>query len=92
MVLLQTLVPMEKWKRDALAEALGQWLELTENALFCRSGVDTVSPFARRLAAQRTSVELNQVISHLQKAMNYTQSNVSPAAVCGYLEWELQTI
>lgn len=90
--LLQTLVPMEKWKRDALADTLGEWLELTENALFCRSGIETVSPHTRQLAAQRTSMELSRVIGHLQKAISYTQSNVSPAAVCGYLEWELQTI
>ena len=92
MALLQTLVPMEKWKRDALAETLSQWLELTENALFCRSGMETVSPHSRQLASQRTNGELNRVIDHLQKALRYTQSNVSPAAVCGYLEWELQNI
>ncbi|MGM9604672.1 MAG: DNA polymerase III subunit delta [Faecousia sp.] len=92
MVLLQTLVPMEKWKRDALADTLKEWLELTENALVCRSGMDTVSPHARRLAAQRTSKELSAVIGRLQKAVTYTQANVSPAAVCGYLEWELQII
>ena len=54
--------------------------------------METVSPHARQLAAQRTSIELSQVIGHLQKAVSYTQSNVSPAAVCGYLEWELQAI
>ena len=92
MLLLQTLVPMEKWKRDALAQMLQQWLELTENALFCRSGMDTVSSHSRQLASQRTSGELNRIIGHLQKALCYTQSNVSPAAVCGYLEWELQNL
>ena len=92
MALLQALVPMEKWKREALADTLTQWLELTENALFCRSGMDTVSPHARRLAAQRTGKELSAVIDHLRKALAYTQSNVSPAAVCGYLEWELQIV
>ena len=88
--LLQTLVPMEKWKRDALSDTLTEWLELTENALFCRSGMDAVSPLARRLASQYTSMELRQIIGYLQKGLTYTQSNVSPAAVCGYLEWELQ--
>ena len=92
MLLMQTLVPMEKWKREALSDTLSQWLELAENALFCRSGMDTVSPYSRQLASRRTNGELNQVIDHLQKALNYTQSNVSPAAVCGYLEWELQNI
>ena len=90
LALLQTLVPMEKWKREALTDTLNEWLELAENALFCRSGMDTVSPFARRLASRYTSMELKQIITHLQKAAAYTQSNVSPAAICGYLEWELQ--
>ena len=90
--LIQTLVPMEKWKRDVLTQTLNEWLELTENALLCRSGMDTVSPHARRLAKDRTSKELMDIITHLQKAVTYTQANVSPAAVCGYLEWELQNI
>ena len=92
LLLTQTLVPMEKWKREALSDTLNEWLELTENALFCRSGMDTVSPHARELAAGRTSKELHEVTRHLQKAIQYTQANVSPAAVCGYLEWELQNI
>lgn len=90
MTLIQTLVPMEKWKRDALGDILAQWLELTESALACRSGMDTVSPLARQLSTARTSTELHTVLTHLQKAALYTQSNVSPAAICGYLEWKLQ--
>lgn len=90
MVLLQTLVPMEKWKRDVLTETLQEWLELTQNALLCRSGMETVSSGARDLARARTSQELSAILAHLQKSVLYTQSNVSPAAVCGYLEWELQ--
>ena len=91
-LLLQALVPMEKWKREALTDTLNEWLELAENALFSRSGLDTVSPHARRLAAARTNIQLSALITHLQKAVAYTQSNVSPGAVCGYLEWELQRI
>lgn len=92
MLLLQALVPMEKWKRDALADTLSEWLELSENALFSRSGLDAASPFARRLADARTNAELSTVIVHLRKAVTYVQANVSPAAVCGYLEWELQNL
>lgn len=88
--LIQTLVPMERWKRDELVQTLNEWLELTENALLCRSGMDTVSPHARRLAKERTGRELMEIITRLQKAIAYTRANVSPAAVCGYLEWELQ--
>ena len=29
-------------------------------------------------------------IQALRKALDYTMSNVSPAAVCGWLSWELR--
>lgn len=88
--LTQTLVPMEKWKRDQLLPVLQQWLELLENALVYRSGVDTPSPMARRLGAERSSQELMDAISQLRRAIEYIQGNVSPAAVCGHLAWALR--
>ncbi len=88
--LTQTLVPMEKWKRDALSQILSSWLELLENALACRSGLETPSSLARQLAAARPAGELLEALAHLRKALEYTQSNVSPAAVCGYLCWALR--
>ena len=90
LALVQTLVPMEKWKRDALADILQEWLTLTENALVCRSGISTVSALARQLSQARTAEELLHISQSLKKALDYTQSNVSPAAVCGYLEWVLR--
>jgi len=90
LLLMQTLVPMEKWKRDALADILASWLELLESALVSRSGVHTVSPHARALAQMRTGGQLYDMVQCLKKALEYTQSNVSPAAVCGYLEWALR--
>ena len=88
--LTQTLVPMEKWKRDALAEILQSWLEILESAMVSRSGVHTVSAHARLLAQTRTARELRDGAICIQKALDYTKSNVSPAAVCGYLAWELR--
>jgi len=88
--LVQTLVPMEKWKRDQLIPALQQWLELLQSALAGRCGMDAVSPLARNLGTARSPRELMDAISRLQKAIEYAQSNVSPAAVCGYLAWELR--
>ena len=88
--LTQTLAPMEKWKRDPLAEILIQWLQLLENALVYRSGMAAVSPLARRLGESRSSTELMGAISNLKKCIDYTQSNVSPAAICGYLAWALR--
>ena len=90
MVLVQTLVPMEKWRRDQLLQELKQWEELLQQALVCRSGMEVMSPMARELGGQRSSAEILQALRHLQKAMEYTQGNVSPAAVCGWLEWALR--
>ena len=88
--LTQTLVPMEKWKRDALAEILQSWLELLENALVSRGGGPSVSAHARNLAQSRSTQELYAGAQSLKKALEYTKSNVSPAAVCGWLAWELR--
>ena len=90
LLLTQTLAPMEKWKRDALAEILRSWLEILEEALACRSGQAAASRAARALAARRSSAELYNAVLTLKKAVDYTMSNVSPAAVCGWLLWELR--
>ena len=90
LLLTQTLVPMEKWKRDALAEILAQWLELLESALTCRGGLTAVSSHGRELARQRSGIEIYEGVQALKKALEYTQSNVSPAAVCGWLVWVLR--
>lgn len=90
LLLVQTLVPMEKWKRDALGEILASWLEIVENALLSRGGIQVLSPHARQLARARTGEELHEMVLCLRKALNYTGSNVSPAAVCGYLQWALR--
>ena len=90
MLLTETLVPMEKWKRDALAEILQSWLELTQEALASRSGRPALSPLSRSLSQYLTPGELYAVSHSLQKALEYTMSNVSPAAVCGWLCWALR--
>ena len=88
--LLQVLVPMEKWKRDQFLPILEQWLQLLQSALVSRSGMQAISPAARALSTARSAKELMDGIRHLQKAIEYTQGNVSVAAVCGYLEWALR--
>ena len=88
--LLQTLVPMEKWKRDQLVQILTGWQELIEGALACKAGLPAASPLARQLSAGRSSQELMAAMQSLKKAAQYAQGNVSPAAVCGYLEWALR--
>lgn len=88
--LTQVLVPMEKWKRDALISILVSWMELLEQALAERGGIRAVSSHARQLSQLRTAAELHEGVRTLKKAVEYTQSNVSPAAVCGWLLWELR--
>ena len=88
--LAQTLVPMEKWKRDQLTELLGSWIQLLEEALACRVGMPAISGLSRTLSAARTSRELLDGLKILKKALMYAQSNVSPAAICGWLQWELR--
>ena len=90
MGLVNVLVPMEKWKRDQLIPMLRQWMELLENALTCRAGMDAVNPLAKKLAAARPGKDLLAAIANLQKCADYAQGNVSPAAICGYLQWALR--
>ena len=90
MGLVNVLVPMEKWKRDALVDLLTDWQMLLEDALACRAGLPSTSPLARELSQGRTAPELMQALKALQKAAQYAQGNVSPAAVCGWLAWELR--
>ena len=89
-LLVSTLVPMEKWGRDRLLPELNQWTELTQQALLCRSGVPSALKQARELATQRSSAELLEALRQLQKAIQYLQGNVSPAAICGHLAWALR--
>ena len=90
LLLTQVLTPMEKWKRDALAEILQQWIELLESALASRSGIHAISARARELSRLRTAPELYLAVGKLKQALEYTLSNVSPAAVCGWLAWALR--
>ena len=88
--LIQTLVPMEKWKRDVLIPVLAEWLELLQQALVCRSGLSAASPEAAKIAASRNPRDMMRCCAALKKAMEYAQGNVSCAAVCGWLAWELR--
>ena len=88
--LTQVLVPLEKWKRDALAELLESWLSLLEQALACRTGGASAGKLARQIAESRSSAELMGAVNALRKALEYVRSNVSGAAVCGWLQWALR--
>ena len=88
--LLQTLVPMEKWKRDVFVPELGAWLELLQQALVSRSGLPAASPEAAKIASARSPRDMMRCCAALKKAMEYAQGNVSCAAVSGWLAWELR--
>ena len=88
--LTQVLVPLEKWKRDALSELLESWLSLLEQALACRTGGARAGKLARQIAESRSSAELMGAVNALRKALEYVRSNVSGAAVCGWLQWALR--
>ena len=87
---LYLLASLEKTKRDQLIPLLESWTALLEEALACRSGMRALHPMTRTIATQRSSQELMQAIAALQKTTTYAQSNVSPAAICGYLTWQLR--
>ncbi len=84
------LSPMEKWKRDALIPQLGQWLELLEGALLGRTGMPAPAAESGAIAARRSPRDLMKACAALKKAMEYAQGNVSCAAICGWLSWELR--
>ena len=88
--LQKLLTPMEKWKRDVLIPALQEWLELLEQALLVRSGLPAVTAQAAAIGTARSPKELMRCCGSLKKAMAYAQGNVSCAAVCGWLSWELR--
>ena len=87
LALTELLVPMEKWKRDALIPVLSGWLALLEAAL---AGYREISTLAGEIAARRTAPDIYRAIQALQKALTYAQSNVSPGAICGWLAWALR--
>ncbi len=90
LALTQTLVPMEKWKRDQLIPVLQQWTELLEGALAHQCGGMAAHPLAVKIGTQRSGKELSSAISQLQKCIQYAQGNISPAAICGWLAWALK--
>ena len=90
LLLTQTLAPMEKWRRDQLVPVLESWIALTENALVSRAGLPAVSALERTLSTARSSQELMAALKSLKKARELALGNVSPGAVCGWLQWELR--
>lgn len=86
----QLLASMEKSPRDQFLHTLKQWKALLQSALLYRSGVETTMAEAREIGTRRSPQEIMAAIRELEKAVDYTDHNVSTGAVCGYLMWTLQ--
>ncbi len=90
LALTQVLVPMEKWKRDQLIPVLDSWLQLLQSSLSYRNGMPAILEQARQIGTHRSPKEILTAAETLQKALEYAYSNVSPAAICGWLVWQLR--
>lgn len=88
--LLQVFVPLERKPRDQVLPIFEAIKNALQEGLSCRSGMPPVSRAARLLAQQRGAKDLLEAIVKLQKAIEYTQGNVSVAAVCGWLTQTLR--
>lgn len=90
LLLAQVLLPMEKYKRDALIDTLQQWLQLLEGAMACRGGLEAPSQLSAQLAESCNAARLNAAVQELKNGMEYARGNVSVAAICGHLLWALR--
>ena len=88
--LTRLLVPMERWKRDQLIPELESWVQLLHGAMLSRSGLPADSPRTARIGARCPGQRLSRMICLLQQAVRYARGNVSVAAICGWLQWELR--
>ena len=88
--LTETLVPMEKYKRDKLIPVLEQWASVLQQALVARSGGIALLPQARDLGMTRDPKDVLKALRDIQKVIEYAKGNVSPAAICSWLAWNLR--
>lgn len=88
--LTQTLVPMERLKREQILPIFDQWTELLEAALSARAGVPVLQTAAEEISRSRTAQEILQAIGELKQVRGLLESNVSPGAICGVLQIRLR--
>lgn len=87
--LLETLTPMEKWKREQLLPTLRQWESLLSQALSSRYGLPPALPELQSIRDRRTAREIYDAIESLRQAQVYCNANVGVAAVCSALAVKL---
>lgn len=85
LAMLALLLPMEKFKRDALTDILEQWRALLSGALAAKSGFPAQDDQEAQLCRSRTGAELLGAEEHLREAIGYLNANVGAGAVIGWL-------
>jgi len=82
---LQSLLQMEKWKREQLRPALAQLRLLLCDAMLLRAKRPAAFEGAKRLLENRTGSELLSAAQNLQYAMDALDANAAVGAVIGWL-------
>lgn len=90
LAIAKLLASMEKWKRDAFTEEMAAWSSILRGALVFRSGQTGATEAEKALGSARSARELMNAYNEIQKAMQYAGGNVSVAALCGNLLWQLR--
>lgn len=84
-LMLRTLVPLEKLKRDELKPILTQWYEILTSALSVRNHLPGMFAECELIAQKRSDAAILDAIDLIKKAQTLLEANVSPAHVCGML-------
>lgn len=90
MALTTLLVPLERYKRDRLIPVFQQWTELLQQALVSRAGGKVLLSQAVELGQVRDPKDVLKALRAIQKSIEYANGNVSCAAICGWLVWQLR--
>ena len=85
----KVLVPMQKWKRDALIEELKMWSEIVHTAIGYHFDFSATRQDARSISDTRDLQELITAAKTIRTAIEYAYGNVAVTTICGYLEWML---
>lgn len=88
--LLETLVPLEKAKREALIPVLTQLREILVQALAARAGQDALLPQSSAILKSRTGAQILSAVQDLQHAVDDLNANVGVGAVIGWLTIRLR--
>jgi DNA polymerase-3 subunit delta' len=90
MGVVEILVPMQKWKRDAVISELEKWAEVVHTAIGYRHQFTVTREDAKQLGNALSTDQLIVVARTLRTAIEYANENVAVTTICGYLEWMLR--